>query len=197
MPTGYNNDGTKRGYQKGHPFYKVGEKGWFSKGQVPWNKKEKVKKECLFCGKNYFVIPSVQNIAKYCSRKCHSSSKVGKPSKNLGKKHPPMSLALRKKWREVALKRVADGKHNNYKGGITPISEKIRKSLEYRLWREAIFKRDNWTCVWCGLRGGRLNADHIKAFAYYPELRFAIDNGRTLCEPCHKTTDTFGRKSHK
>jgi hypothetical protein len=46
----------------------------------------------------------------------------------------------------------------------------------------------------CEKRGGELHADHIKQFAYYPTLRFVLDNGRTLCKECHKQTDTYKRK---
>lgn len=84
-------------------------------------------------------------------------------------------------------------KHPNWKGGITPINESIRKSLEYKLWRMAVYQRDKYTCIWCGYKGGLINADHIKPFAEYPELRFAIDNGRTLCIDCHRKTSTYGR----
>ncbi len=87
-------------------------------------------------------------------------------------------------------------KNSQWKGGISSINLRLRGSLEYKLWREAVFKRDNYTCIWCG-RKNELNADHIKPFALFPELRFAIDNGRTLCIDCHKTTDTYAGKSKK
>ncbi len=76
-------------------------------------------------------------------------------------------------------------KHQWWKGGVTPINEAVRKSLEYRLWRKAVFERDNWTCVWCGAKDKTIQADHIQEFSTHPELRFAIDNGRTLCRKCH------------
>ena len=87
-------------------------------------------------------------------------------------------------------------RHPNWKGGRGSPNIRARQSAEYRLWRESVFKRDNYTCIWCGLKSGLgksvvLNADHIKPFAYFPELRLAIDNGRTLCVPCHKKTDNY------
>jgi 5-methylcytosine-specific restriction endonuclease McrA len=85
----------------------------------------------------------------------------------------------------------------NWRGGVTPVNKLIRRSEEYKLWRKAVFERDNYQCIWGGKEhGNKLHADHIKPFALYPELRFAIDNGRTLCWECHKTTDTYGGKKY-
>lgn len=108
-----------------------------------------------------------------------------------GKKH---SLKTKKK---IGSRKYPKGKsHPNWQGGKTPINFKLRNSKEYKLWRIAVFERDNYTCVWCGQKGVRLNADHIKPFALFPELRFAIDNGRTLCISCHRKTDTHGGKTN-
>jgi len=88
--------------------------------------------------------------------------------------------------------------HWNWQGGKSTMAHRIRQSKEYKLWRKAVFERDNYICIWCGakfIKGktGRviLHADHIKPFSLFPELRFAIDNGRTLCVDCHKKTFSY------
>lgn len=123
-------------------------------------------------------------------RKCPLDERMKISSSKIGKKK---TLETRKKMSE----RLKGNRTNLWKGGITGINRLIRSSFEYRLWRESVFKRDNWTCTECGKKGGELNADHIKPFSQYPELRFAIDNGRTLCINCHKNTPTFGGKVNK
>ena len=76
--------------------------------------------------------------------------------------------------------------HWNWRGGITPKNVILRNCPEYKLWHKAVLERDGWACIWCGSKEN-IEADHIKPFAMYPELRFAIDNGRTLCRKCHNT----------
>lgn len=112
--------------------------------------------------------------------------------KQRGKKRGPLPEETRRKLSESHRKRY-EGKDRT----IAKENRFIREGIEIKLWREAVFRRDNWTCVTCGKRGARLHADHIKPFAYFPELRFDLNNGRTLCVPCHRKTDTYGEGAKK
>lgn len=167
--------------------------GRFKKGMVPWmlgkkhseETKNKIKlKRAL--QKNVYSIKNSQHLAV---------------KRNIGRKNTPqqiknisfghLGIKPSKKAIEMARQRFLGENNPNWKGGITPINLSIRQSYEMKLWRKSVFERDNYTCIWCRQRGGKLEADHIKPFSLFPELRFAIDNGRTLCKECHKKTDTY------
>ena len=128
-----------------------------------------------------------------------SKSKMGQVSWRKGKKFGQLSEEIKQK-----ISRAKIGKHLSkktrrkmseaqrgekcylWKGGVTTENKRIRKGVENRLWREAVFARDNYTCQKTGVRGGRIRSHHIRNFAQWPELRFAIDNGITLSEKAHK-----------
>ena len=90
-------------------------------------------------------------------------------------------------------------KHNHYVDGKGKERLGERRTamgrIEYRLWREKVFERDNWTCVICKQRGGELNADHILPYVSHEALRYDIDNGRTVCRLCHLKLPTHGAKA--
>ena len=112
------------------------------------------------------------------------------------KKNPPIWL-IGVKFSEEHKRKLSEShkgfKSYNWKGGITPENKKIRESFEMKEWKKSVFKRDNWTCCNCRIRGVKLEAHHIKSFSKYPKLRFDINNGMTLCRGCHKLTDSFGK----
>lgn len=83
-------------------------------------------------------------------------------------------------------------KHHNWKGGISA-ENKMQRSRFLQVFQPQVFDRDNYTCQVCLQYGGSLQADHIKSWADYPELRFDIENCRTLCMACHYYV-TFKRK---
>ena len=95
-----------------------------------------------------------------------------------------------------AKERFSGENSNFWEGGKSKISSLLRSSSEYKEWRIKVFHRDCFRCVWCGDKH-KIEADHIKPFAYFPELRFNVDNGRTLCKECHKKTDTYLVKARK
>lgn len=169
--------------------------------------------------KKYSVSRNYWATQRYCSRNCAASVTSRRPRPELrhaldehrfhgsGPDSPswkggPVTLACLEcgKFFTVKRYRLNDGakfcsrecafRHRDK--GKTVLHERQRKSAAYKAWRTLVFERDNYTCRECGQRGGYLHADHIKPFAYSPELRFDVTNGRTLCVPCHKKTPTFG-----
>ncbi len=177
-------------------------------------------KDCIQCGIS-FPKPYFESLKdwigrhKFCSVPCLNKWKIGKRTSTkteFRKGNPAPKTAFKKgirysqstefgnkpPWNKgIPYLRISGERNNHWCGGITPLHEKIRKSLEYKDWRTAVFKRDKYTCQHCNQRQGDIEADHIKPFAFFPELRFEISNGRTLCNSCHRKTDTYGKGAYK
>lgn len=76
-----------------------------------------------------------------------------------------------------------------WKGGVT-YHRVERATYEYRDWRRRVYSRDSYTCQCCGSKNGDsktvyLNAHHIKNWLDYPDERYNVNNGITLCKECH------------
>lgn len=103
----------------------------------------------------------------------------------LGKKH---TLETRAKISITTRERTPRGAaHPSWKGGALSLNLSLRRQPEYFVWRKTVFARDGYRCRDCGDdRGGNLCAHHEKPMAKFPELAHDVDNGVTLCHPCHE-----------
>jgi len=117
-----------------------------------------------------------------------SLKKIGKPSPLLGK---PSPLKGRKQPKEVVQKRVSKIMGENHPKWIRDrekliSNQKGRRSHEHRKWSNSVKKRDNYCCKIknCDCFG-KLEAHHILSYSQYPELRYDINNGITLCKYHH------------
>ncbi len=137
--------------------------------------------ECCSCSKSGDKNPA------FGKKMPHSQETIDKIVKsNTGKKRSPEIVEMLRL--AMINKQYIGENHPNWKGGITPINESIRKSVKYKNWRNCIYKRDNYTCKLCNATG-KINVHHIKAF--YTIIKsevelYDINNGITLCECCHK-----------
>lgn len=165
----------------------------FKKGLVPWNKGKRCPQ--ISGHKNGFfnrhhsqeTKKKISEAHKGIPLKHSGQFKKGYPSAFIGHRHKPESL---KKMRISAKNRIGI-KANNWQGGKTSKSMALRNSNKYKEWRKEILRRDSYSCIECGQVGGELIVHHIKSFSKYPELRFDINNGITLCCLCHQKTDNF------
>ena len=140
-------------------------------------------------------------------RKHLSEAHKGLTSGMKGKRH---SAEVRAKMSKSKRGENNGENHYNWKGGISVIDRRIRHLPDYKEWRNAIFKRDSWTCRVCSVNGVYVTAHHIKSFSKIIKENniidilsarqcvelWNLDNGVTLCEDCHKLTDNYaGRKA--
>ena len=147
----------------------------FKKGHIPWNKgkhysdefKKRFNLEGLKLGHGWNKGMSMLEEQK---RKISKNRR----GKNTGKNHHL--------WN--------GGSSKGYKKGY-------KNNRNYRLWREAVFKRDDYTCQDCKSNSVYITAHHIKSWAKFPELRLELSNGRTLCEKCHSLTDNYKGRNIK
>jgi 5-methylcytosine-specific restriction endonuclease McrA len=175
------------------------------KGRIPWNKgktgiySEETLRKIGESGKGRICWQKgkhVRDETKEKLRKYFTGTKLSEETKR------KISEALKgRKQTEQHRRNVSQShrgvKNYRWQGGVESENRRIRHSINFRLWREAVFARDNWTCQECNKRGGTLHPHHIKSFAEYPELRFAIDNGLTLCIKCHLKRHKGIKKTHQ
>lgn len=164
--------------------------------------------KCL-CGTEFYIRQSSLRETNYCSRECAKSkpsTKLVLNCKHCGVQYTTYRSHMKHRGSSFC-SRACNGKDQTlnrsgpnsatWMGGLSKENHRIRQSQAFKNWRKAVFERDNYTCVGCGQHGGYLEPDHIKPFAYFKELRFELSNGRTMCKPCHKLTDTYGHKARK
>jgi hypothetical protein len=85
-------------------------------------------------------------------------------------------------------------KNHNWKGGLSG-EDYLERRRFGKMMQKLVFKRDNYKCQICG-NGGNLQVDHVKKWSEHPDIRFDINNCRTLCAECHYEL-TFNKKMPK
>lgn len=143
---------------------------------------------CEICGKTFKGTKA--NANRFCSRECYNQFHC---IKNKQRKCPVCKKIFIAKTSEDKYcswdcynkdrHPLKGEQHPNRKGGISKINDR-HDSSEYKEWRKAVYARDNYRCVKCGSKV-KINAHHIKSWKYYPDLRYNLSNGITLCEACH------------
>mgnify|MGYP001601780754 CR=1 FL=1 len=153
----------------------------FQKGKISWNKgipNTWYNPKGLEIGRGYFK-----------GKKMTQESCVKMSLARIGKK---ASLATRKKM-SIAIKNAIPRGENHYKWN--PDREYIKHNkrdnvnAEYHLWARNIKRRDGWICKIKNIDCyGRLEAHHILPWSQFPELRYELNNGITLCQFHHPRT---------
>lgn len=99
---------------------------------------------------------------------------------------------------ERTIEAVSGENNVNYNPDLTERDRIDRRIIpKYCEWRDAIKERDNYTCRACGVRGSsHMAAHHLNAWFSFPEQRFDLNNGVTLCSGCHNEFHAIYGRGH-
>lgn len=158
--------GSKLGFQKGHPSF------------IPLP--IILNKICLTCGKSFSTRLSNKN-KKVCSLKCrtlkHLTGNKFKVNKGSWNKGLEGYMSGEKNGRWIKDRTLLKDDHKDRGGQL------------HREWSNNVKNRDKWTCRIADVKcNGRLEAHHILSWSEFPELRYQINNGITLCHTHHPRT---------
>jgi hypothetical protein len=166
--------------------------------------------QCQSCGKDFNVIPARLSIAKFCSYACRgkwrSQNFKGINNPNYRGGHDKTCACGNKFWvipatehKKFCSKPCADKYGFRYSGEQHPNyrqdSRRKNRSGSHNKWANAVISRDAAICQHCGVTGVELHAHHIKSYRDYPELRFDVNNGLTLCFRCHWAIHTASNEN--
>lgn len=142
------------------------------------------KKQCLLCSKNFTTYIKKQ---KYCSIQCYwNDSFINANDFNcLDCSSPISKIKGVIRCKRCNGKTRCGDKHPMWKGGARRDIHSLNNPL-YRDWRQRVFFRDKFTCqIKNDDCSDGLQAHHILRWSEYPELRYELNNGISLCSKHH------------
>lgn len=181
----------------------------FKKGMIPWNKgipqsdSAKEKNRLAHLGRpSYLKGKKLGFTPKFAFKK-------GNIPWSKGKK---LSEELCKRLSLAHLGKMKGDKNPSWKGGITPIIQKIKRLTQYKVWFREILRRDRYTCRNCKIYSPpRITSHHLKSFAYlvtslniktledakHCKELWDLGNGVALCHLCHQLTPNYSYRAAK
>lgn len=154
---------------------------------TPWNKGKRLVKTCYACRCNFSGRGK-----KYCNLSCSGIAQRGKTvSQDTKRKQKEAKLGT-KQSAEVIKKRISHqlGEKNwRWISDRTEVVGRHNRSLhdpDYKRWRMGVYMRDNFKCrIPSQECKGRIEAHHILTWKDFPDLRYEVNNGITLCHAHH------------